>query len=234
MGQSFPPHPPDSCVILDCYVMGTPQKRRQLFRWVMLLPMFYVCAVNHTVRRFGGDVHLLSLSRMTEKSSAVARLGLHLVRHLWSDACSEPQQYVRAAAKAEGVPVSFALAIARAESGFRPHSISSTGAMGVMQLMPATAAHHGVWDPFDPEDNARGASKYLKALWKRYKGNRMRVAAAYNAGEGAVPRKGRMRVPGSTLSYASAVIKHDLKEQLSEPLRTIEALAAPLVITAGD
>jgi soluble lytic murein transglycosylase-like protein len=201
----------------------------------MLLPMFYVVAVNHTVRRFGGDAHLLSISRLPEKSSALARLALHSVRHLWSDACSDTERYVREAAIAEGVPPSFAASIARAESGFRSHSISSTGAMGVMQLMPATAARHGVWDPFDPHDNAQGAAKYLKVLWTRYHGNRMRVAAAYNAGEGAVPRKGRMRVPDSTLSYASTVVKHDDRAQQGAVHRVIDALTAPLVITAnGD
>ncbi|MET0384589.1 MAG: transglycosylase SLT domain-containing protein, partial [Polyangiales bacterium] len=175
---------------------------------MIILPIAYVVCLNHTVRRFGGDAHLLSIVRISEKTSALARLGLHSVKHLWSDACDDTAPYVRQAAQAEGIPVSFALSIAKHESGFRSHSISSTGAMGVMQLMPATALHHGVSDPFDPEDNARGAARYIKALWTRYKGDRMRVAAAYNAGEGAVPRHGKMRVPSSTIGYAASVAKH--------------------------
>ena len=158
---------------------------------------------------------------MSEKSLALGRLALHSVRHLWSDACEDTESFVRSAARAEGVPVSFALAIARAESGFRAHSISSTGAMGVMQLMPATARRHGVMDPFDPEDNARGAARYLRTLWDRYRGDRRRVAAAYNAGEGLVPRRGQLRVPTSTLGYAAQVVKLDRHKRpvvLSEPL----------------
>ncbi|MEY4576479.1 MAG: hypothetical protein RL701_1182 [Pseudomonadota bacterium] len=222
--------------------MAIIKKQRRLFRWALLLPTVYVLAVNMSVRHFGGDANPLAITRMAEKSSALARLGLHSLRHVWSNACDDTAPYVREAAKAEGIPVSFALAIARNESGFRSHVISSTGAMGVMQLMPATASRHGVWDPFDPEDNARGGARYLSALWKRYRGDRMRVAAAYNAGEGAVPRAGRMRVPGSTLSYAASVVRHDslLGPRASEgghdrsngkrlPIQLIE----PVVITAN-
>jgi hypothetical protein len=196
---------------------------------LLLIPVAYVLVVNHTVRRFGGDPHPLSVLRMSEKTSALLRLGLHSVRHLWSDDCSDTEPFVRKAARAAGVPESFALAVARAESGFRSHSISSTGAMGVMQLMPATALRHGVIDPFDPEDNARGAARYLADLWRRYGGDRVRVAAAYNAGEGAVPRRGPMHVPGSTLSYASRVAKHAAPRK--EP---VECLSDPLVITAHE
>lgn len=187
----------------------------------------YVFALNNTVRNHGGDASLFSLSRLREKTTAVTLLAAHSIKHLWSDACMDTAGYVREAAREAGVPVSFALAIARAESGFRSHSISSTGAMGVMQLMPATARHHGVIDPFDPADNARGAAQFLRALWTRYKGDKMRVAAAYNAGEGKVPRKGPMRVPQQTLSYAATVIKHDRRNT------PVECLSAPMVITAG-
>lgn len=208
--------------------MPAPRKRIRLrrWRWFLIVPCIYVLGVNYAVRRFGGDPHPLSVLRMSEKSSALARLALHSVRHLWSHACEDTERIVREAARSEGVPVSFALAIARAESGFRSHSISSTGAMGVMQLMPSTAARHGVIDPFDPEDNARGAARYLHALWDRYRGDKRRVAAAYNAGEGLVPRRGQLRVPTSTLGYASQVVKLDGRRS------PIDCLTEPLVITA--
>jgi hypothetical protein len=202
------------------------RKRFRLHRSLLLLPLIYVIGVNYAVRRFGGDPHPLSVLRMSEKTSALARLGLHSVRHLWSDACEDTEGFVRAAARAEGIPVSFALAIARAESGFRSHSISSTGAMGVMQLMPATASRHGVIDPFNPEDNARGAAHYLRSLWDRYHGDRRRVAAAYNAGEGLVPRRGQLRVPSATLGYAAQVVKLDRHKG------PVDCLTEPLVISA--
>lgn len=209
--------------------MAAPSARRtlsKLFKRVAIGFVLYVLALNMTVRRHGGDASLLSLNRLREKSLAVVLLATHSVKHLWSDACSDTAGYVSEAARAEGIPVSFALAIARAESGFRSHSISSTGAMGVMQLMPATARSHGVVDPFDPADNARGAAQFIRTLWTRYHGDKMRVAAAYNAGAGGVPRRGPMRVPQQTLSYAATVMKHEKRN------RPVECLTQPMVITA--
>jgi soluble lytic murein transglycosylase-like protein len=205
-------------------------KRRKRYRWLLLLPLAYVLVVNHTVRRFGGDPSLLSMTRLSEKTGALARLALHSVRHLWNDDCANTEPFVRAAARAAGIPESFAVSVARAESGFRSHSISSTGAMGVMQLMPRTAASFDVVDPFDPESNARGGTRYLASLWQRYRGDRMRVAAAYNAGERGVPRTGAMRVPSSTLSYAAHVTRLAKREHAQA---ATVVLSAPLVITAS-
>jgi hypothetical protein len=207
-------------------------KRRKRYRWLLFVPVAYVLIVNHSVRRFGGDPHPLSVLRLSEKSGALARLALHSVRHLWNSDCRNTEPFVRRAARAAGIPESFAVSVARAESGFRSHSISSTGAMGVMQLMPRTASSFGVVDPFDPEDNAGGGTRYLAALWQRYRGDRMRVAAAYNAGERGVPKKGAMRVPGSTLSYAAHVTQLSKRER-SRPA-AIDCLTSPLVITASN
>jgi hypothetical protein len=204
-------------------------KRRKRYRWLLLVPLAYVMLINHAVRRHGGDPNLLSVLRMSEKTGALARLALHSLRHTWSDDCMDTEPFVRAAARAAGIPEAFALSVARTESGFRSHSISSTGAMGVMQLMPRTAWSYGVVDPFDPEDNTLGGARYLADLWHRYRGDRMRVAAAYNAGEGSVPRSGRMRVPASTLAYASQV---SARERTHRP--TIDCLSEPLVITANN
>jgi membrane-bound lytic murein transglycosylase MltF len=204
------------------------KKRKRFVTRVALGVLLYVLTVNFAVRRHGGDANPLSFLRLYEKSTALARLGLHSLKHLWSNACLDTAPYVAAAARAEGVPVSVALAIARTESGMRSHSISSTGAMGVMQLMPATAAAHGVLDPFDPEDNARGAARYIAELWRRYHGDRLRVAAAYNAGASGVPLRGRMRVPQSTISYASTVVKND--RRAAPP---VVRLTTPIVIRAS-
>jgi soluble lytic murein transglycosylase-like protein len=204
------------------------KKRKRFVTRVVLGVLLYVLTVNFAVRRHGGDTNPLSFLRLYDKSTALARLGLHSVKHLWSKACLDTAPYVIEAARSEGVPVSFALAIARAESGMRSHSISSTGAMGVMQLMPSTAAAHGVFDPFDPEDNARGASRYIAELWRRYRGDRMRIAAAYNAGSSGVPLRGPLRVPSTTMSYATTVVKHDRRA-----LMPVVRLTTPIVIQAS-
>jgi soluble lytic murein transglycosylase-like protein len=73
-------------------------------------------------------------------------------------------------------------AIIKAESSFEPNAISKSGAQGLMQLMPTTARDMKVHDPFDPEENILGGTKYLSMLLKRFKRNMRLAVAAYNIG----------------------------------------------------
>lgn len=100
-------------------------------------------------------------------------------------------------------------AIIKVESNFNRGALSRKGAMGVMQLMPETARDHGVTDPFDPEDNIIGGTRYLAKLMNMFGGDLELVLAAYNAGENAVVRNG-FKIPPyeETQQYVRKVLHH--------------------------
>lgn len=105
-----------------------------------------------------------------------------------------------AAAATTGVPIEVLLAVAWAESGFNPDAVSSAGAQGMMQLMPATGEGMGVTDPFDAGQNILGGAHYLKVQYERF-GSWDLAFAAYNAGPGTVMQYGGIPPYPETRSY---------------------------------
>jgi len=97
-------------------------------------------------------------------------------------------------------------AVAKVESTFRPHLVSKSGAMGIMQIMPGTARYLGVTDPFDPEQSIMGGARYLRENLDRFDGDIELALAAYNAGWPAVKKHGGIPPFRETQAYVPKVL----------------------------
>jgi soluble lytic murein transglycosylase-like protein len=112
---------------------------------------------------------------------------------------------INAAALQNGVDPALVRALIHAESSFNPNAVSRKGAQGLMQLMPATALQYGVSDPFDAVSNINAGVQHLADLIKQYDGDIKLVAAAYNAGAGAVKKYGGVPPYDETRVYVERV-----------------------------
>jgi soluble lytic murein transglycosylase-like protein len=110
------------------------------------------------------------------------------------------------AGEAHDLDVDLLASVVRAESGGNPHAVSRTGAKGLMQLMPKTAADLGVGNSFAPDANISGGTAYLDTLLKKYHDNLALALAAYNAGSAAVDRWHGIPPYHETRAYVARVI----------------------------
>lgn len=108
-------------------------------------------------------------------------------------------------ARRQQVAADLVRAVIQVESAFNPTAVSTKGAMGLMQLMPATAVEMGVGNPFDPDENIRGGVAYLRKLLDRYDGNVELALAAYNAGMGNVEKYGDVPPFKETQNYVKKI-----------------------------
>jgi hypothetical protein len=120
---------------------------------------------------------------------------------------------IERASKRYGVEKNLIRAVIKVESDFSASAVSTAGAQGLMQLMPATSSDLGVTNPFDPEQNIMAGTRFLKNLLVRYGGDIDKSLAAYNWGPGNLDRK-RGLLPKETRQYISK-IRHLLNEYQS-------------------
>jgi soluble lytic murein transglycosylase-like protein len=116
--------------------------------------------------------------------------------------------FVREAAQLYQLPDALLRAVIRQESDFNPYSVSSSGALGLMQLLPSTASSMAVRDPFDPRQSILGGARFLRVLANTFNGDLVLTLAAYNAGSGAVIRYGGVPPYEETQHYVRQVLRY--------------------------
>jgi hypothetical protein len=132
-------------------------------------------------------------------------------------AVASPEELVTAAALRNGLPPEFVHSVVSAESTYRSNAVSRKGAIGLMQLMPATASEYGA-DPNDPSQNVEAGTRYLRDLLLKYRNSDHQVSralAAYNAGPGAVDRHHGVPPYRETLAYVGRVLRKYEKQAAS-------------------
>jgi len=120
---------------------------------------------------------------------------------------SELSPLIEQAAQKEEVDASLLRAVAEQESGFRSCAVSQKGAMGLMQLMPATAQELGVSDPFDPGQSLMSGARLLKQLLSRFGGDTALALGAYNAGAARVEESGGIPQIPETKHYVQQILR---------------------------
>jgi soluble lytic murein transglycosylase-like protein len=143
-------------------------------------------------------------------------------------------------ARRHGVRTDLVKAVVHVESGFNPYAKSRKGALGLMQLMPATIREYRVVNPYNPVENIRAGVAYLRRLLDRYNNNEALALAAYNAGPSAVDRHGQNVPPyRETLNYVRRIDAIAGKSQPQTPhsnriYRTVEIVDGREVVRYTD
>ena len=138
-------------------------------------------------------------------------------------------QLIAATCQRYGVEFALVKAVIKAESAFDPSALSPAGARGLMQLMPATAAQHGVDNTHNPQSNIEGGVRHLRLLLNRFRGNLPLTLAAYNAGPEAVDRYHGVPPYAETRTYVQRVLQY----RESYRWRSVEATNSPRTAPLG-
>lgn len=185
-------------------------KRPWTFMFLLILPVFLVMA---TGNRAGADIYRYVDERgVVNFTDNPGNAGYEVYLR---DGVSRPlpaigyypyRDEVQNASTVYKIEESLIRAVMEVESDYNRFAVSSTGARGLMQLMPATMRYLGVRNPYDPRQNIMGGTRYLKGLMGRFSGNLSLALAAYNAGAGNVVKYGRIPPFPQTRRYVMKVM----------------------------
>ncbi len=190
-----------------------------IFSLPLFLPLLFfapVASANiYSFKDDNGVVHFSNLPHLDKRYKLVYRIPVSMQSrpNAWSPNgpkavdISKLVPIIDDAARLHGLDPKLIHAVIRAESGYNPDALSSKGAVGLMQLIPATAQRYGVNNIHDPTENIFGGAHYLRDLLKMFNGDMELALAGYNAGENAVIRAGN-RIPPypETMAYVPKVM----------------------------
>lgn len=173
-------------------------------------------SINHFVGKTYMSIEKVERQVSTNKSNGSTTSKTATVGASFSDILNQAQktsydvgdleEYFEKAASTYGISLDLLKAVAKAESDFDNNCVSSSGASGIMQLMPDTAEELGVTNVFDPEQNIMGGAKYLSNKLKEYDGDVSLALAAYNAGSGNVNKYGGIPPFTETQNYVKKIL----------------------------
>jgi hypothetical protein len=196
-------------------VVGRESLKRQALGLAVLV---LAVSTAYAGSRGGVDELMASVSLLESPEDAVERVAEEPApRRVEIDA------HIEEVATQHGVAPKLVAAIVAVESQFNPRAVSRRGAEGLMQLMPATAAHLDVDDPFDPRENIDGGVRHLKRLMKRFHNDLPLVLAAYNAGEQAVINHRGIPPYRETRQYVVRVLRRYDRDAAREVARQLAA-----------
>lgn len=189
-----------------------PRSARRLFAfgWVAVVPWIAPTAARADIYQSvdaDGVIVFTSKPRPGSKKVAIDN-PVSLPKDRSPERLTRYDAFIREAASLYQIPEELVRAVILVESNYDPRAVSHAGAIGLMQLMPGTAANMLVEDIYDPRQNILGGTRYLRVLANMFNGDIMLTVAGYNAGENAVIRYGGIPPYPETQGYVTRVVEN--------------------------